>query len=251
LRFVFLDRSNSIRLREAMEQWFFSKGGQQEGPVTPQQIQALAAAGQLDPATTFVWHEGLADWQALGDSGLLAGAAAPARALPAPPVAASFGGNPYTPPREAYQPPVRKELEFAPQYPGYGRLRYFLTNLIITVVFYAIMFAVIFAALGSGGGEGAGGAIMIVILVLGLGVMVVSFYTAYQRVKNLGMSGWALLWTLVPIMNMWIGWRMFACPAGYEDHRTLDTAGKVISGIVIGLIALMIVANIIVAVSQS
>ena len=119
------------------------------------------------------------------------------------------------------------------------------------MVFYAIMFAVIFAALGSGGGEGAGGAIMIVILVLGLGVMAGSFYTAYQRVKNLGMSGLALLWTLVPIMNMWIGWRMFACPAGYEDHRTLDTAGKVISGIVIGLVALMIVSNIIVAVSQS
>ena len=45
-------------------------------------------------------------------------------------------------------------------------------------------------------------------------------FVAYQRVKNLGMSGWALLWTLVPFMNVWIGWRMIACPAGYEDHRT-------------------------------
>ena len=46
-----------------MEEWFFTKDGQQDGPVTPLQIQALAKAGQLDPATTHVWREGMADWK--------------------------------------------------------------------------------------------------------------------------------------------------------------------------------------------
>ena len=85
----------------------------------------------------------------------------------------------------------------------------------------------------------------------GLIMMIVSLFIAYKRVKNLGMSGWALLWGIVPFMNIWIGWRMIACPAGYENHRTLDTAGKVISGIMIGLVGLAVVANIIAVIMQS
>lgn len=43
-------------------------------------------------------------------------------------------------------------------------------------------------------------------------------------------------------MNIWIHWRLMACPAGYEAHRTLDTAGKVITGLGIGFFALGILA---------
>ncbi len=134
------------------------------------------------------------------------------------------------------------------QYPGYGRLRYFLTSLIITAVFYAVLFVVVIAAFRSlGVSESVSAAAGIGIFLLALFMTVVSLYVAYQRVKNLGMSGWALLWTIVPFINIWMAWRMVACPPGYEDHRTLDMAAKVISGIAAGLIGLMIVANILVA----
>jgi hypothetical protein len=64
------------------------------------------------------------------------------------------------------------------------------------------------------------------------------------------MSGWAMLWSLVPIMNLWIGWRMIACPAGYEDHRQLDTAAKVITGIWVGSVVLSIILNIFAVIAQ-
>lgn len=57
--------------------------------------------------------------------------------------------------------------------------------------------------------------------------------------------------TFVPFMNIWITWRMFACPSGYDDHRTLDTPAKVISGIIGGLLGLGILANILGVVLQS
>jgi uncharacterized membrane protein YhaH (DUF805 family) len=74
---------------------------------------------------------------------------------------------------------------------------------------------------------------------------IVGFYIGVKRVQNLGMSGWAILWMMVPIMNIWIGWRMFACPPGYHDHKQLDTAGKVLTGVLIALFILAIGLNIV------
>jgi uncharacterized membrane protein YhaH (DUF805 family) len=232
-----------------MEHWFFTKDGGQEGPVTPELIKGLANAGQLDPATTLVWHEGMADWKTLAESGLLATGGLPTPTLPTPRAMDPVTVSPYLASEQIAQGTGRPV-----HHPGYGRLRYFLTNLVVTVVFYAVMMIVIFAALASGGGggsNGAGAAVGIGIFVGALIMMAISFLVAYQRVKNLGMSGWALLWTLVPFVNIWIGWRMIACPAGYEDHRTLDTAGKVTTGIMAGFIGLVVVANILAVVLQS
>ena len=40
------------------QQWYFSKGGQQHDPVSPEQLKQLAASGQLQP-TDLVWKEGM------------------------------------------------------------------------------------------------------------------------------------------------------------------------------------------------
>jgi hypothetical protein len=45
----------------AKEQWFYSTGGSQAGPVSPEELKALAATGQLKPAD-LIWRDGLADW---------------------------------------------------------------------------------------------------------------------------------------------------------------------------------------------
>lgn len=47
-----------------------------------------------------------------------------------------------------------------------------------------------------------------------------------SRLTNLGMSRWNFLWFMVPLANIWIGYRVVACPAGYANHTTLDGAGK-------------------------
>jgi uncharacterized membrane protein YhaH (DUF805 family) len=228
-----------------MEEWYFAKDGEQDGPVTTQQIQALVSAGHLDPANAHVWREGMEDWITLEESGLLAEPTSSAGALPVPsiPTAATKISHPVS--ERTYQEPVRQDFEVEAQYPGYGRLRYFLTNLVVTAVFYAGIFAVALMLFNSAGGsEDAGAAGGIGMLLLMLIMMVATFYIAYKRVINLGMSGVAVLWTLVPFVNLWIGWRMVACPPGYEHHRTLDAPAKIITGIFLGMIALVVVGNI-------
>lgn len=78
-----------------MNSWYFSKDGQQEGPVTAGQIVALVNASTLDPATTQVWREGLAEWIPLHQSPVFD----EVRSLPAPviaPVKSVAPVNPYT-----------------------------------------------------------------------------------------------------------------------------------------------------------
>lgn len=48
-----------------MEEWYYGKNGQQQGPVDLEQIRSLLASGQLSP-TDLVWKEGMANWTAIG-----------------------------------------------------------------------------------------------------------------------------------------------------------------------------------------
>ncbi|HQE28034.1 MAG TPA: AIM24 family protein, partial [Phycisphaerae bacterium] len=48
-----------------MIEWYYAKGNQQLGPVTTQELQAMAADGRLSPED-LVWKEGLADWTPAG-----------------------------------------------------------------------------------------------------------------------------------------------------------------------------------------
>lgn len=227
-----------------MEQWYIAKGGQQEGPLTSQQIGALVKSGSLDPTTALVWREGLTDWKTLGESGLLAEIG-----TITPPVASPAIGNPYHVSERTRNSVAQSRPDAPLEHPGYGRLRYFLSLFVTTIIFYAILFAVMFAMFSNISASGARAGVAMGILVLL--VIFTSIYFGIQRLKNLGMSGWAMLWSLVPIMNIWITWRMVACPAGYEHHRELDTAAKVITGIWLGMFALSIVGGIVGGLAQS
>ena len=224
-----------------MNPWYFNKDGKQEGPVTASQIVALVNASSLDPAVTLVWREGLADWIPLQQSSVFE----EAPNLPAPtlaPVRSLTPVSPYSVSPQALAASRARRPEMPLEYPGLGRLGYFLASMGLSLIFYVILFVVVFAALGvdaNGGGLALGS--LFVVLLFG----VAFFFLAAKRAVNLGMSGWAVLWSLVPFMNIWIGWRMMACPPGYEDHRTLDTPAKVITGLWIGFSVLAILAPII------
>lgn len=227
-----------------MDEWFFANNGAQEGPVTAPQLQALVRSGALESATLLVWKEGMAEWSSLHDAGLMP-ATSPLMA-PAPMVAstppASLTTNPYLLSERGQQAITRERDAYVPSYEGYGRLRYFLTSMIMTIVFYGIMLGVVYLIMKSTESVGFS---LAVFGLLGIVFMIATLYVGSQRTKNLGMSGFAVLWSFVPIMNIWIGWRMMACPEGYEDHRTLDVPGKVLSGIWIALMVLAIGSSLV------
>lgn len=228
-----------------MNQWYFVKEGKQEGPVTAPQLNALVKAG-IATTDIMVWRDGLPEWIAWKDSGIQEEAAQVAQASPSVPVARQpVGTNPYLL-SERNQNTLGTEIAYTGSgYTGYGRLRYFLTIMLMTIVSYAVAFAVLFVILSNTKSSGSGSMVVsgLVMVILMCVFGFASLYIGVQRVRNLGMSGWAILWTFVPIMNLWIGWRMMACPEGYEDHRTLDTAAKVITGVWIGFLVLAVVSS--------
>ncbi len=70
-------------------EWFFSKGGQQLGPVSSEQLKQLAASDQLQPSD-LVWKDGMSQWiEARKITGLF-----PTRAIPnSQPLPLPFGGD--------------------------------------------------------------------------------------------------------------------------------------------------------------
>jgi hypothetical protein len=62
---------------------------------------------------------------------------------------------------------------------------------------------------------------------LGLGLLpgLIGLIATFKRLSNVGMSLWWFLGYFVPILNFWVGYRVFACPAGFAYHKKMDGVG--------------------------
>lgn len=135
--------------------------------------------------------------------------------------------NPYRSPEfpvVAESPPVPTPRHYG----GIRRLPYLGIMIGLAVLQNIVMTAA--AAVGSGAG----------ILFVGLLFMIVSFVPVYYRLMNVGMNPWWCLLMIVPIANLFVGIRCLICPEGYADTGKLDTAGKIVTGIILGLFGLLI-----------
>jgi hypothetical protein len=68
--------------------------------------------------------------------------------------------------------------------------------------------------------------------------LLMAVWFGLARLVNLGMSRWWFLGQFIPILNLWLGYRCFACPAGYRYHKKMDPTGIVLA-IVYWLILLL------------
>ena len=130
-------------------------------------------------------------------------------------------------------------------YGGIGRMAYFGYSFLAVLIYNGIV-----AAVGAAGNGAPGGGLVAVIGIALLVYLAALLYIVAQRMINCGYSPWWCVGTLVPLLNILVGFRCIACPEGYADHRTLDTAGKIWVGLFVALILLVVVA-IAVAMMQS
>ena len=73
---------------------------------------------------------------------------------------------------------------------------------------------------------------------------------AVLRVRDVGMSAWTVLLSAVPIANLFLYYRLFCAPRGYEITRRADTAMQVICWSFGGLIVLGILIAILSSVTR-
>lgn len=201
--------------RDPKDIWYYTREGQRSGPVGFSDLRAKATEAALDPRLDMVWKQGMADWKPAGEiEGLFEKRAA---SEPEPEPLAPAAGT-FTPPK---QENLLEGMGMADDWPGARRRSY----LFMTILF-PFLWSFLFAFIGPLLGAQLGPEIMQYIgLAASILPIIAIIYFSLMRLVNLGMSRWWFLGNFVPVLNFWVGYRCFACPAGYAYHKKLDGAG--------------------------
>ncbi|MGC4014348.1 MAG: GYF domain-containing protein [Luteolibacter sp.] len=209
--------------------WFFSKDGKQYGPVGLEELKFIASEGQLHPRQDLVWQAGMEKWTPAGEiEGLFEKVVAPEpAAVLAPPV------NLEIPTDEDES--SRELMSLQKNWVGVTRIGYLIGLVLVFVAgFLANQYLVPYAMpLIKDAPPWVG---LIVPVLVNVGIIVLGV----KRLRNVGMSGWWYLGHFVPFLNLWVGYRAFACPGGYQFHRKMDGVG-IFLAIIYWLSALFVV----------
>lgn len=215
---LMFDRSEIFRyLKGAMtaqqQQWFFSTGGERFGPVGFDYLLEMAKSGKLDPRNDMVWTTTLSDWEPAGEvEGLFERRAGRREDGTLDGDFANTGSYEAKPIPKAH-------------FPGTGRLGFLMGTVAVPVILMvAWQFAVPY--IQPYVPENFRNYLPPVIFPLA-GLLALA--TVVKRFRNVGMSGWWLFGLVVPVLNLWLGYRLLACPAGYSTRRKLDVAGKLVA----------------------
>lgn len=193
--------------------WYYTSDGERVGPVSFEELKEMAENSALNPRLDLVWKKGAAEWLPAGKiDGLFqrnAGTeqSAPTSALRKP-AAAKAAPHRKLPGQDAYWPGARRRslLVVALVLPFVWKFAWQASQPALSGKFGLPMM------------ERVGWFAAWVPLVL------VLLFT-WKRLLNLGMSRWWSLAVLAPVLNLWVGYRCFACPRGYAIHRRMDAAG--------------------------
>ena len=202
-------------IAQQQQQWFFSMGGERIGPVGFDYLLELAQTGKLDPRADLVWSTGLNDWEPAGDvEGLFE-----KRSIEDRRTGVDFSDSMAS--AGIHEPVTLKK----PQWAGTGRIGYVMG---VTVIPVALLVGWQFAVpvLAKYTPEDLTGYLPLVVFPL---VALMMLVTLVKRFNNLGMTGWWILGLMIPFLNLWLGYRLLACPAGYSNVKRLDGIGKLVA----------------------
>ncbi|MCX6878817.1 MAG: DUF4339 domain-containing protein, partial [Verrucomicrobia bacterium] len=213
--------------------WFYTCEGDRLGPVSFEELKAMAAGSSLNPRLDMVWRQSMDAWKPAGQiDGLFERKSMPVepKETLAPPAASIH------PPQQGSRTPMAANVAW----PGAHRR----SLLLITLVFpFAWEYALnaISPLLVKQFGQALMGKILPAAPLVPLVVLV---YFLLKRLMNLGMSRWWCLAVFAPILNLWVGYRCFACPAGYAYHKKMDGPGIALAILywLIMLLAVLILA---------
>ena len=218
-------------------EWFYTRHGERIGPVTFSEMQAKARELELNPRLDMMWKQGMAEWKAAGEiEGLFEkkNAAETQEALtpPAPGPEASQSEN-----------TVAETMAKETDWPGARR-----RSLILMTFLFPMVWGALFG-FGRPFLEAQFGPVIMNYIAMAAAFipLIAAVYFGLMRLVNLGMSRWWFLGHFVPLLNLWIGYRCFACPAGYAYHKKLDGAGVVLA-IIYWLLLLLGVAGVVLSV---
>lgn len=201
--------------------WYVTREGKRFGPFTFYDLKLKVKRGELNPRLDMAWKDGMDDWIPTGKiEGLFeknAEAEAAEIKREAPPVVTTQSKNAHG---DAYLGTNAKEYTEGTSRRGY----IFICYIFPVIVGAGLAFGMDFMEANLG--EKLFPIVLLVLLVV---VFVIIISATLDRFLNLGMSRWWFFGLLVPLLNSWLGYRLFACPAGYAEHKKLGGAGWVLA----------------------
>ncbi len=211
--------------------WFYTRDGEQIGPITFADLRTKAKDGELNPRLDMAWGRGMDTWV---PSGEIEGLFERRTASEGPESLAPAAGAFTPPPQESAAERMGRENGW----PGAGRGSYLLVSILfpaLWVIGYPSTFALLEKQFGPHITQFAAPAIG---LIPALALIIFNL----KRFANLGMSRKWILGFAVPILGFWVGFRCFACPGGYAYHKKLDGPGILLAVIYWLLVASLFVA---------
>lgn len=198
----------------ATDHWFYSREGERLGPVTLGDLRVKAKDGGLNPRLDMVWTQGMAGWKLAGEvDGLFERTTAfDSKQIPSIPT--------HSP--QSSLPSFTTERQANPsEWPGARRLIFFFATGVLPFLLTRGVKNALDAFPEQFGSELSG------FIVIGAMVLtaILMIHVSLQRLVNLGMSRWWFLGNFIPLLNLWVGFRCFACPSGYAYHKKLDGIG--------------------------
>ena len=111
------------------------------------------------------------------------------------------------------------------EYPGVGRLNYFLSNVAIIAVMVGTLMLV--------------GSDSLVFKVLSLGAMIAGVVLDVMRLRNIGVSEWFAFLRFLPWVGGLVGIGLQSFQTGWIETRRLDRTGWTIIGVYVALFAVL------------
>lgn len=205
----------------AADAWFYTSEGNRLGPVTFEQLKVMAARSLLNPRLDMAWKEGMSGWQLAGQiQGLFQTAQIPS----APPHVMMPTQIAVHPATSHHQTRASKKISFT-VHNGVGRTHLFVAVLVLPFV-WSVLLSVFSDHVEKVVGVMLGEWVLHTATLVPFAVMI---YFGLRRLVDLGMNRWWLAGLLAPGLNLWVCYRLFACPSGYAYHKKFDPPGVIIA----------------------
>jgi uncharacterized membrane protein YhaH (DUF805 family) len=183
--------------------WFYSKENERIGPLSFGDLKVRVAEGQVHPRSDLVWTSGMEAWKPAGEiDGLFERVVAVAPA----PVAMAQTANPY---QSGSGNSEDSQIARQTVWPGFGRATFIIGAFIFVTI--AVVGPSILMPFVKGF---ASSAMLVRRLSLGF-----TIWLGRNRLTNVGMSRWWYFANFVPILNLWVGYRLVVCSPGYAHQK--------------------------------